>query len=272
MFSEGDSRSTDASESHRSVEAGDPESLVSEYTPLMSPERAAVIARWHAKAYAAMKKEAGGGQRFDYLGLDLWVPADVQPITGMSHLFGEAVVAEVRPEDHVLDMGTGCGVNALIAGRVATRVIGVDTNRVAIGAAIENARANGLKKRVEFRYSDVFSHVTETFDLIIFDPPFRWFRPRDLLEGAITDENYRTLSAFFEQASAHLRPSGRLLLFFGTSGDSDYFHLLAQRGGFAVDVVASQSLTRDGVQVEYSTYRMTRATERSRYQDGETST
>ncbi|MFE0077799.1 hypothetical protein ACFWYW_53890 [Nonomuraea sp. NPDC059023] len=30
----------------------------------------------------------------------------------MSHLLGEAVLNEVRPDDRVLDMGTGCGVNA----------------------------------------------------------------------------------------------------------------------------------------------------------------
>jgi hypothetical protein len=38
----------------------------------------------------------------------------------------------------------------------------------------------------------VFEAVDGRFDLVIFDPPFRWFAPRDPLEAASTDENYRT--------------------------------------------------------------------------------
>ena len=223
----------------------------------MSGERAAAIARWHDAAYAAMTREAGTGQRFDYLGLDLWVPANVQPITGMSHLLGEMVLAEVRPEDHVLDMGTGCGVNALLAARVASRVIGADTNVTAVEAAATNARANGLENRVEFRHSDLFEGVPESFDLIIFDPPFRWFPSRGVLESAITDPGYRTLTAFFDQVTSHLHPAGRLLMFFGTSGDVEYFLSLAEHAGFDVEVIVGQSLTRDAMDVEYSTYRMT---------------
>ena len=223
----------------------------------MSAERVAAITRWHDDAYEAMRREAGTGQRFTYLGLDLWVPADVQPITGMSHLLGEMVLAEVRPEDHVLDMGTGCGVNALLAARVASRVLGADTNVTAVEAATSNARANGLETRVEFRHSDLFDGVAESFDLIIFDPPFRWFPARDALESAITDPGYRTLTSFFEQVASHLHPGGRLLTFFGTSGDLEYFLSLAENAGFDVAVIATRSLQRDAMGVEYSTFRMT---------------
>ncbi|MHB8826377.1 MAG: methyltransferase [Acidimicrobiales bacterium] len=230
-----------------------------EHIPNMSGERAAAIARWHDDAYVAMKREAGTGQRFTYLGLDLWVPASVQPITGMSHLLGEHVLAVVRPDDHVLDMGTGCGVNALLAASIASRVVGVDTNAAAIEAAVTNAYTNGLADRVEFRHSDVFGEVPESFDLIIFDPQFRWFPARDLLESAITDHGYRTLTTFFDQVASHLRPGGRLLMFFGTSGDLEYFLRLADGAGLSAEVVARRTLTRDALDVEYLTFQMTLA-------------
>jgi release factor glutamine methyltransferase len=59
----------------------------------------------------------------------------------------------------------------------------------------------------------VFSNVDGAFDLIIFDPPFRWFAPRDLLEAATTDENYQALTRFFRQARQHLTHRGRMLIF-----------------------------------------------------------
>jgi release factor glutamine methyltransferase len=37
------------------------------------------------------------------------------PVTPVSHLLGEAVLAHVRDGDRVLDMGTGSGVNAVLA-------------------------------------------------------------------------------------------------------------------------------------------------------------
>jgi release factor glutamine methyltransferase len=67
-------------------------------------------------------------------------------------------------------------------------VVAVDVHPAAIEAARANAERNGVAERVEVRYSNVFSEVDGAFDLIVFDPPFRWFRPRDLTETAITDE------------------------------------------------------------------------------------
>ena len=142
----------------------------------------------------------------------------MHPITGVSHLLGEAILAEVRPNDRVLDMGTGCGVNAILAASRGADVLAVDINPYAIDAARQNAERNAVADRVEIRHSDVFEAVDGRFDLVIFDPPFRWFAPRDPLEAASTDENYRALTAFFRQAREHLTERGRLLVFFGTLG------------------------------------------------------
>src|SRR6266567_4492385 len=92
----------------------------------------------------------------------------------------------------------------------------------AVAAARANAERNGVAGRVEVRCGDVFSAISGTFDLIVFDPPFRWFKPRDLAETAITDEGYRAMTSFFRQARSHLAPGGRMLIFFGTSGDMGY--------------------------------------------------
>jgi release factor glutamine methyltransferase len=95
------------------------------------------------------------------------------------------------------------------------------------------------------------------FDLIIFDPPFRWFAPCDLLEAATTDENYRALTRFFRQARQHLTDHGRILIFFGSSGDLAYLQQLIDEEGFQREALAQHSLLRDGWQVEYFTFRLT---------------
>ncbi|MGP8209460.1 MAG: methyltransferase [Acidimicrobiales bacterium] len=59
-------------------------------------------------------------------------------------------------------------------------VLAVDINPHALGAARAVAERNGVADLVEAKYSDVFYDVKGTFDLVVFDPPFGWFRRRDL--------------------------------------------------------------------------------------------
>lgn len=230
---------------------------MNDYVPTITAAYADRIRRWHETAYEAAKAEGADGQTFDYLGRTIHVPPQVQPITGMSHLLGEAVLAEARESDRVLDMGTGSGVNAILAAATARQVLAVDINLLAVAAARANAEANGVADRVETRESDVFGAVEGEFDLIVFDPPFRWFAPRDLLETATTDENYRAMTEFFRSARRHLAPGGRMLISFGTSGDLGYLRGLMDEQGFAVAVVAQHELTKDGMRVEYFVFRLT---------------
>jgi release factor glutamine methyltransferase len=227
------------------------------YEPRMSAEEAERLRRWHERAYAESRVEGDSGQTFEYLGLILDVPADVMPISRVSRLLGEAIVDEVKPNDRVLDMGTGSGVNAMLAARSAREVVAVDLNPSAVEAARANAARNGVADRVDVRLSDVFESVDGRFDLIIFDPPFRWFAPRDRLEMAMTDENYQALTAFFTEVRKFLTPTGRLLIFFGTSGDLAYLRSLATRAGFATETIATHHVFRETHRVEYYVYRMT---------------
>ncbi len=231
---------------------------MTDYRPTVSAQEAEQMLTWHDTAYAAMREEAGeDGQTFDYLGLTLHVPPQVQPISFYSDLLGTVVLDEVRPADRVLDMGTGSGVNAILAARTAEDVLAVDINPHAVEAARANAERNGVADRVEVRRSDVFTAVDGRFDLVIFDPPFRWLRPRDWAEAAITDENYRALTEFFDQLREHLNDDARVLVFFGTTADVGYLEQLMDRHGFTRQVVSARGIVKDGHDVEYRTYRLT---------------
>ncbi len=90
---------------------------MSGYTPMADPERAERIRRWHEGAHASGKAEGRSEQTFSYLGRSLVVPPGVMPITGVSHLLGKAVLAEVRAGDSVLDMGTASCPPRVAAGQ-----------------------------------------------------------------------------------------------------------------------------------------------------------
>src|SRR5215510_2630395 len=115
-----------------------------DFVPTVSDEYVAQIRRWHEGAYARGRAETAEAQTFDYLGRVIVVPPEVMPITPVSHLLGQAVLDEVRPGDRVLDMGTGSGVNAILAASAAHRVLAVDINPYALDAARANAERNGV--------------------------------------------------------------------------------------------------------------------------------
>jgi release factor glutamine methyltransferase len=179
------------------------------------------------------------------------------PVTKVASLLGEAVLAEVQPGDVVLDIGTGSGVNAILAASRAARVLAVDVSEEAIAAARANVQTNRVQAVVELRRSDVFSDVEGIFDLIIFDPPFRWFAPGDILEAATTNEGYRAMTSFFATVKEHLSGKGRMLIFSGTSGDLDYLRELFEHYGYTAEVLRQGSIARDQIQVDYFTFRVT---------------
>jgi release factor glutamine methyltransferase len=215
----------------------------------MSVERMALLTRWHEVVSAELHQL--GAHDVEYLGLDLHVPEHVFPPTPTSDLLGREVLARVQPGHRVLDMGCGAGANAILAARTAEDVTGVDVNPFAVAAAAANARRNGVAHRTTFIESDLFAQLDGDFDLIVFDPPFRWFRPRDHLERAITDENYRTLNQFMREVRGRLRHGGEVLVFFGTSGDVDHLQTLVTRSGLSSETVAERRLEVRGEPATY---------------------
>jgi release factor glutamine methyltransferase len=210
----------------------------SDYVPTVDGEELEQILHWHQRAYAEARAAGATERTFDHLGATIVVPPEVMPVTPMARLLGEAVLSRATPATRMLDMGTGSGVNAVLAASRGATVLAVDINPRALEAARANARRNGVEALVEVRFSDVFSHVDGRFDIIVFDPPYRWLRPRDLTEAAMTDEGYGAMTRFFTQARRHLGDNAVMLISFGTSGDLGYLLRLMAGAGFSAEVVA----------------------------------
>lgn len=230
------------------------------YEPPFPPEHVERLQAWHEAAY--LEHSAAGERRVSYLGLDLVVPPGVFSPTPMSDLLGQAVLDHVDATDRVLDLGTGCGVNAILAATRSADVTGVDVNPAAVEAAIDNAARNGVAERTTFLVGDLFEPVDGRFDLVVIDPPFRWFAPRDIAERAMTDAGYSTLTRFFAELPERLTGPGKALVFFGTSGDLDYLLRLSDEAGLTRTTVAQRRLERGDMAVDYLTLLLTPASRR----------
>jgi ubiquinone/menaquinone biosynthesis C-methylase UbiE len=78
---------------------------------------------------------------------------------------------ELRPGEHILDVGCGSGGPALwLARETGCRVTGVDINEAGIKAGELAARQSGLQESVSFRLTDVCEHLSfsdGTFDALV---------------------------------------------------------------------------------------------------------
>lgn len=132
-----------------------------------------------------------------------------------SFILGEALAAEVRKGEKVLDMGTGTGIQALIAASKGGEVTAVDINNKAIECLRYNAELNGLETRTI--KSNLFSEINHSFDLIVFNPPYLpedEMDPKDELTLAWDGgkDGREVVDRFLEQFESNLNRKGRVLL------------------------------------------------------------
>ena len=117
----------------------------------------------------------------------LWVVSDLTPgldgrpqRVGPEHVLGispaSTSLAQLTIRDEVgtaLDLGTGCGVQALHLATHSDRVVATDVNQRALWITAFNAALNDVADRIDVRDGSFFEPVAgERFDLIATNPPF----------------------------------------------------------------------------------------------------
>lgn len=137
-------------------------------------------------------------------------PDHVLGVGGASRTLAELVMPV--PVARALDLGTGCGIQALLVARHATNVVATDISARALAYAEINAMIAGVTT-IEFRQGSMFEPVAgETFGLIVSNPPFV-ITPRT--EG-VPEYEYRDgglvgdalVEKFVREAPAFLIPGG----------------------------------------------------------------
>lgn len=133
----------------------------------LEPFEAGMRAGLELKPYADdwwVLSDLGGGLRPGPLR-----PDHVLGVGGASTTLAHATIR--RPVDTALDLGTGCGVQALHLSTHASRVTGTDLSSRALRFAATTAALNGLDW--ELRHGDLLDPVAgRRFDLVVSNPPF----------------------------------------------------------------------------------------------------
>lgn len=111
----------------------------------------------------------------------------------------ELILAEQKGGEplKVLDIGTGTGIIALSLAKSQPtwQVTATDISLDALALAQENAQKNGIST-VIFRQSDVFSNISENYDMIVSNPPYiADFEKVDMAKNVLDYEPHLALFA-----------------------------------------------------------------------------
>lgn len=138
------------------------------------------------------------------------------------------LILEENPDESltVLDIGTGSGAIAiaLAKARKNWQISASDISKKALLLAQDNARAN--QTAVNFLHSDVFSQISDKYDIIVSNPPYIAFEDRNEVgQNVLLHEPHLALFAdneglsvyqkIAESAAEHLTAGGRIYLEIG---------------------------------------------------------
>jgi release factor glutamine methyltransferase len=188
------------------------------------------------ETYTALVRRRASGEPLPYLtgraeffGLEFTLTPDVLIPRPETEVLVEEALAWLRANraETVADVGTGSGciVVALAVHAPTLRCYATDTSRAALAVARANAERHAVAERVTFLEGDLLAPLPEAVDLIVSNPPYvgedEWEalppsvrrEPRSaLLSGS---DGLDALRRLLQQAPAHLRPGGRMLVEIG---------------------------------------------------------
>ncbi|HKY51812.1 MAG TPA: methyltransferase [Candidatus Limnocylindria bacterium] len=128
------------------------------------------------------------------------VPGVHRPSVTLAHLTVR------RPVRAFLDLGTGCGVEALLASPHAERVLATDVSARAVNFAAFNAQLNGVAN-LELRVGSWFEPIGDArFDTIVCNPPYvispaseYIYRDSGMSGDSVSEQIVRSIPAHLEE-------------------------------------------------------------------------
>jgi release factor glutamine methyltransferase len=144
----------------------------------------------------------------------------------------------------IADVGAGSGNIAVTLAKhlPSATIIAIDLSPESLEVAKRNAARHGVSDRIEFLQGDLLGSLSadRVFDFIVSNPPYiatedipklpvgvRQYEPLRALDGG--PGGYAVIRRLLEQAPAHLRPGGYLVVEIGVPQETEVRRLIEQQ-------------------------------------------
>ncbi|RLF37497.1 MAG: methyltransferase [Thermoplasmata archaeon] len=173
-------------------------------------------------------------------------------------------VLNVSKGDRVLEVGTGCGIIALVCAEAGANVVCSDINPYAVELTRRNYSLNKtcLKGDFEVRQGDLFSVLKpfEQFDVIIFNPPYLPTKVDDIVGGsgwfdiAVSGgrDGFGVVKRFIKDVHRFLAKNGCVYFVFSSLSDKSKLEQILSKTNFKFKVL----LTRNYNDEQLDVYRL----------------
>lgn len=184
----------------------------------------------------------------EFMGLRFKVNSNVLIPRQDTETLVEQVLKIVKPGMKVLDLctGSGCVLISVLKNAPELTVMGSDISKTALLVAKENAKLHEVD--AEWVRSDLFDNITETFDVIMANPPYiptgeilslmpevRDFEPENALDGGADGlDFYRKIAG---QVKDYLNPGGYVYMEIGYDQGEAVSELMRNAGFTEVEVI-----------------------------------
>jgi release factor glutamine methyltransferase len=166
---------------------------------------------------------------------------------------------KVNKDKSVLEIGTGCGLIALSCARNGANVICIDINPIAIELVKKNylMNQNILKGNFEVRIGDIFSPIlsSESFDIIIFNPPYLPTKKEELVGGWFDTatnggkDGLLYTKKFIKELPAYLNKNGSAYFVYSSLSDRNKLDIILKKSKLNFRVIKSQSFNDETIEI-----------------------
>lgn len=184
----------------------------------------------------------------EFMGLRFKVNSNVLIPRQDTETLVEQVLKIVKPGMKVLDLctGSGCVLISVLKNAPELTGVGSDISKTALLVAKENAKMHEVD--ADWIRSDLFDNITETFDVIMANPPYiptgeilslmpevRDFEPENALDGGADGlDFYRKIAG---QVKDYLNPGGYVYMEIGYDQGEAVSELMRNAGFTEVEVI-----------------------------------